>query len=139
MSQGRQIESRKTLRRTRQIEDLVLAMVQHPSLATAAASIGVSAVTAWRITKDPEYLVVFRQVRTDSVLQSIARMQQACNAAVTTILEIIFDTKASHAIRLRAAEMILDRACAGFAMEDFVDRVCQLEAWVAAKDKEPPR
>jgi hypothetical protein len=139
MSQDTQIEVKKTLKRARQIENLVLAIVQYPSLATAAASIGVSAVTAWRIMKDPEFLVAFRQARSDAVLQANSRMQQACNTAVTTILQIVLDPKASHAIRLRAAEVILNKACAGLAMEEFVERVCQLEEWVTAKNKESQR
>lgn len=53
---GRLLTARplQTLTKVRQREQLILALLQQPSLEKAAAA-GISAVTAWRISKTPEF------------------------------------------------------------------------------------
>jgi hypothetical protein len=48
------------MRRARQREQLILALLQQPGMEKAAASIGISGVTAWRITKTPEFQEEYR-------------------------------------------------------------------------------
>src|SRR5256885_1104420 len=50
-------------RKTRQREELALALMQQPSLEKAAESIGISRVTAWRISKTAEFQQEYRQAR----------------------------------------------------------------------------
>jgi hypothetical protein len=137
MSQNAGITDKMVSKRARQREMLVLAMLQEPTQEKAARSIGISSVTAWRIMQTPEFMAEYRQARGDAVLQAHARLQHSSNVAVTTLLETMVDPKASHAIRLRAAEAVLDRACKSLEMEDLAERVCQLEERAAAKDREP--
>ena len=51
------------MRRNRQREQLILALLQQPGLEKAAAAVGISTVTAWRITKTPEFKEEYRQAR----------------------------------------------------------------------------
>src|ERR1035437_9701574 len=43
------------VRRNRQREQLILALLQQPGIEKAAAAVGISSVTAWRIMKTPEH------------------------------------------------------------------------------------
>ena len=139
MSQNAEKTDRGTSKSVRQRERLVLAMMEEPTQEKAAKSIGISPVTAWRIMKTPEFMAEYRQARGDAVLQAHARLQHSSSVAATTLLKTMVHPKASQAIRLRAAEAVLNRGCKSFEMEDLAERVRHLEELAAAKDKEPQR
>ncbi len=71
--------------------------------------------------------------RWDGYSQSIARLQHASGAAVSTILKVMVDPSASAASRVRAADSVLDRAAKGIEMEDIAVRVSELEQTVSAR------
>src|ERR1035441_4568455 len=87
-------------------QQLVLALLQQPSMEKAAKSAAMSPVTAWRLSKTPEFQVEYRQARREAFEQSIARLQQASGAAVSTLLTIMEDRKHPAAVRVRAAESV---------------------------------
>jgi hypothetical protein len=57
-----------------QREQLVIAMLQQPTWQKAAAAIGVSEVTAWRIRQTPEFQREYLQARREALCQSLARV-----------------------------------------------------------------
>ena len=59
--------------------------------------------------------------------QSIARLQDASGAAVTTVLKIMLDSNVPAGTRLRAAEIVLDQAAKAIEIEDIEARVAELE------------
>src|SRR5262249_773541 len=61
--------------KVRQREQLIVAMLQQPSLEKAAASIGISKATAWRVTNTPEFQQEFRRARRVAFSQATARLQ----------------------------------------------------------------
>src|SRR5580700_9542969 len=97
-------------KKSRQREQLILALLQQPSLDRAASAIGVSAVTAWRISKTPEFQQEYRQARRESMEQSARRLQQRCGAAALTLIKIMLDPNSPAASRLRAADSILSHS-----------------------------
>jgi len=101
--------------------------LQQPSLGKAASSTGISAVTAWRISKTPEFQEEYRQARRETFSQSVARLQHATGAAVSTLLKVMVDKDAPTASRVRAAECVLDRAAKAIEIEDIEVRVAELE------------
>ena len=74
----------KVSKKVRQWGQLILALLQQPSLEKAAASIGISTVTAWRISKTREFKEEYRNARWEAFSQSLARLQQASGAAVSS-------------------------------------------------------
>ena len=98
--------SKKILRRQR----FIMALLQEPTMEKAAASIGISPVTAWRITQTPEFTSELGQARADFYQQVLARLQAGVDAAVDTVLEIINDPKSPPACRLQATRIILAQA-----------------------------
>ena len=63
----------KVSKKVGQREQLILALLQQPSLEKAAASIGISTVTAWRISKTRELKEEYRNARWEAFSQSLAR------------------------------------------------------------------
>src|SRR5712671_6944764 len=74
---------------------------QQPSLEKAAASIGISTVTAWRISKTREFKEEYRNARWEAFSQSLARLQQASGAAVSPLLKGMIDKTTPAASRAR--------------------------------------
>ena len=89
--------------------------------------VGISAITAWRISKTPEFEQEYRQARRECFSQSVARLQQMAGAAVTTLGKIMVDPNAPTASRVRAADSILDHAGKAIEIEDLEVRVSELE------------
>jgi hypothetical protein len=114
-------------KKARQRESLIQALLQQPGMEKAAAAVGISAITAWRISRTPEFQDEYRQTRREAFSQSIARMQQASSAAVSTLMKIMVDPSAPAASRVRAADCVLDRSAKALELEDLETRISKLE------------
>jgi hypothetical protein len=117
----------KTSKKAQQCEQLVLALLQQPSLEKAAAALKISAVTAWRISKMPEFQKEYRRARQEAYGQAIGRLQQASGVAVSAILRVLADPQHSAASRVRAADCVLHHAAKACEWEDLSVRVAELE------------
>src|ERR1039457_1178108 len=106
------------MRRNRQREQLILALLQQPGIEKAAAAVGISSVTAWRITKTPEFKEECRQARREAFSQSLGRLQQAAGAATSTLMKIMVDATAPAGSRVRAADRVLEHAQSALELED---------------------
>jgi hypothetical protein len=124
------------MRRARQREQLILALLQQPGMEKAAASIGISGVTAWRITKTPEFQEEYRLARREAFTQSLGRLQQAAGAAAATLLKVMLDATAPPASRVRAADCVLEHAANALDLEDIQVRLAKLEQIEKDREKE---
>jgi hypothetical protein len=115
------------MRRNRQREQLILALLQQPGLEKAAAAVGISTVTAWRITKTQEFKEEYRQARREAFIQSLGRLQQAAGAATSTLMKIMVDPTAPAGSRVRAADRVLEHAQSALELEDIQVRLARLE------------
>jgi len=77
--------------------------------------------------KEPEFDAAYREARRTAHAQSMARLQGASGAAVTTLLKIMLDVNTPAGTRLRAAEVVLERGAKAMEMEDLETRVAELE------------
>src|ERR1035441_994263 len=125
----------KVMRRARQREQLILALLQQPGIEKAAAVVGISTVTAWRITKTPEFKEAYRQARRDAFTQSLGRLQQAAGAATSTLMKIMVDATAPAGSRVRAADCVLEHAASALDLEDIQVRLAKLEQIEKERDK----
>src|SRR5258708_7357933 len=75
----------------REKEEAIAALLTQPSVEHAARSIGVSTRTLLRWLKVPEFQTAYRQARRAAFSQSVARLQQASGAAVSTLLKVMVD------------------------------------------------
>ena len=112
----------------RKKEAAIAALLTHRNIEEAAKAVGVSGVTLIKWMKIPEFDQAFREARRDAFRQSVARLQQASGAAVTTLLKIMVDGAAPASTRLRAADIVLAHTSKAIEIEDVEARVAALEA-----------
>ena len=67
--------------------------------------------------------------------QSVARLQQASTAAVSTLLKVMVDPATPPATKVRAADSVLSHAAKAIEIEDIEVRVAALEAAAKANQK----
>jgi hypothetical protein len=111
----------------RKMEQAVIALLTARNLEEAAKSVGVSTKTLLRWQKIPEFDRAFREAKTVTFRQSLARLQQASGPAVTTLLKILVDPNAQLAVKARCAYYILDQTRKGMETEEFEVRMTELE------------
>src|ERR1700687_4627392 len=119
----------------RKQEEAVAALLSQRNVEDAARVAGIGTRTLLRWLKLPEFQAAYRQARREAFGQSIARLQQASSAAVSTLLKIMVDQNAPASTRLRAADSVLDHAANATDVDDFEGRISDLER-AAEKSKE---
>jgi transposase-like protein len=111
----------------RKKEEAIAALLTQRNVEEAARAIGVDAKTLLRWMKLPEFQVAYREARRDAFSQSIARLQQATSAAVTTLLKVMVDPGSPASAKVRAADSVLDHAAKAIEIEDLEARIAALE------------
>jgi transposase-like protein len=112
---------------SRKKEAAIVALLIQRNVDEAAKSIGISTQTLVRWMKLPEFQASYREARRAAYGQSIARLQQATAAAVSTLLKIMVDTNSPASTRVRAADSVLNHATKAIEVEDIDVRVTELE------------
>lgn len=124
----------KSLMRSHRQDEIIVALLEHPTLEKAAAAIGISDVTLWRWMKNPDFQEAYRKGRREAFSQSVSRLQHASSAAVGTLLRVMTDREAPAASRVRAADCVLQTAFRGIEMEDLEARLDRLEQLAQKSD-----
>jgi len=111
----------------RKRDEAIAALLTQRNIEEAAKSISIGTQTMLRWLKIPEFQTAYREARRAAFRQSIARLQQASTAAVSTLLKIMVDPNAPASTRVRAADSVLDHAKQAIEIEDIDVRVAELE------------
>ncbi len=111
----------------RKKEEAIVALLTQRNVEEAARSIGITPQTLVRWMKVPEFDSAYRNARRGAFAQSVARLQQASGAAVTTLLKLAVDPSAPAAVKARAAYYILTMAAKAIEIDDVEKRVAELE------------
>ncbi len=111
----------------------IAALLVEPTYDAAARRAGVSPATLRRWMRRPPFLRLWRRARRAVVEHAIAQLQQATDAAVTTLKKHL--STGVPAVEVRAAVAILDRAAAGVEKVDLEERLAELELTVLPDDK----
>jgi len=112
---------------SRKMEEAVAAVLTQKNLEEAARSVGIGTATLLRWQNMPEFKAALRQARRDAYSQSIARLQQATGAAVSTLLKTMVDSGTPASTKVRAADSVLSHAAKAIELEDIEARVSELE------------
>jgi hypothetical protein len=112
---------------TRKKEEAIAALLTQPNLAEAAKTVGIAPNTLLSWLKLPEFQAGYREARRAAFSQSIARLQQATSAAVSTLLKVMVDPSSPASTKVRAADGVMSHAARGIEIEDIEARVSELE------------
>ena len=115
------------LTRSRKMDRIARALLEHGSTQKAAAALGMSEITVWRWTRQPAFQETYCEVRREALSRSSGRLLQASSAAASTILKVMLDPNAPPAVHLRAAQCVLEQAQKTFALEDMDERLKRVE------------
>lgn len=111
----------------RKREEAIAALLSHRSIEDAATAIKIAPNTLLRWMKDPEFKAAYREARRAAFSQSIARLQQASGAAVSTLLKVMVDPSTPPSTKVRAADSVLEHSAKAIELEDIEARVAELE------------
>jgi hypothetical protein len=111
----------------RKKEEAIAALLLHPSIEHAAKAANLATNTLLRWLKEPEFEAAYREARRAAFGQSVARLQQASGAAVTTLLKVMVDPNTPASTRVRAADSVLSHGAKAIEIEDIEVRLAALE------------
>lgn len=106
-----------------------------PSPSKAARAAGVNQRTLFRWMKEPAFNAAYRAARRAAFGQSVARLQQASSAAVSTLLKVMIDPGTPPSTKVRAADSVLAHTIKAMEDDDIDARVTVLEQ--AAEENKP--
>jgi transposase-like protein len=112
---------------TRKKEEAVAALLTQRTAEDAARAIGIAPATLLRWMKEPEFDAAYREAKRAAYGQSIARLQQASSAAVTTLLKLMVDQNVPASTRARCADSVLGHTVKAIELEDIEARLAELE------------
>jgi hypothetical protein len=119
----------------RKKEEAVAALLTQRNIEEAAKATGIAPNTLLKWMKDLEFQAAYRDARRAAHSQSIARLQQATSAAVTTLLKVMVDPSTPPSTKVRAADSVLDHSAKSIEIEDIDVRVAALEAAAASSQE----
>jgi len=111
----------------RKQEEAIAALLSQRSIEDAARTCSVGARTLIRWLKLPEFNAAYRDARRAALSQSVARLQQATGAAVSTLLKVMVDPNTPASTKVRAADSVLDHSAKAIEIEDLEVRLTELE------------
>jgi putative insertion element HTH domain-containing protein len=117
-------------------EAAIVALLSTRSVEEAARSVKVAVKTLYRWLKESDFDAAYRKARRDTFGQTIARLQQGSPVAAAVLLKMVVDVQTPPSTRVRAAEIVLDKAAKAIELEDIEARLAELERAAAeAKNK----
>ena len=115
----------------RKKEAAIVALLTQRNIDEAARAINVATNTLLKWMKLPEFQAAYLEARRAAHAQSIARLQQATSAAVSTLLKVMVDASTPASTKVRAADSVLSHSAKAMEIEDIEVRVSALEAAAA--------
>lgn len=98
--------------RTKGVENevIIAALLQSGSMKEAAAAAGISSRTIYDRMKDNEFRAEYMTAKNDIMRKAVFSMNEKLAQAVDTIAEIMTDKDNNPAIRLQAAQTLMNNA-----------------------------
>lgn len=111
----------------RKKEEAIVALLSHRTVEDAARACNKRPRTLYRWLNEQDFRAAYQHARRVAYSQSIARLQQASSAAVSTLLKVMVDPAASASARVGAAKAVLDHTAKGIEIEDLEERLAAIE------------
>ena len=108
-------------------EEAILALLTNRTVEDAARAVTITPRTLYRWLREPGFDAAYRQARRTAFGQCTARLQQASSAAVSVLLKVLVDPATPAAVKVRAADSVLNHAAKALEIEDIAARVVELE------------
>lgn len=91
-------------------EEIIAALLQHGTIKEAAAAAGITPRTVYERMKDRDFRSEYMEAKNDIIRKAVFSINERLAAAVDAVSEIMADTEINAAVRLQAAQTILNNA-----------------------------
>lgn len=91
-------------------EVIVAALLQHKTVAEAAQAAGISTRTLYDRMQTDEFQGLYTAARTEVYRHAVAHLSEKLTAAIDTVADIMQDEDVNPAVRLQAAQTIINNA-----------------------------
>lgn len=106
---------------------VLAALLSSPSITDAAKLAKLSERSVFRYLKDPVFIDLYRQARSEQVRQAVCQVQRISAKAATVLEEIMIDPCAKPSSKVLACRTVLDCALRAVELEDLEARLSALE------------
>lgn len=120
---------------TRKQQDAIVALLSTRSVEEAARTCNTPPRTLFRWLRERDFAAAYREAKRDAFGQSIARLHHMTSAAVSTLGKVMLDAATPPAVKVRAADSILNHTKNAIETEDIEARLAELEQ---SADKNKP-
>jgi len=91
-------------------EEIIAALLQHGTVKDAAAAAGTTPRTIYDRMNDREFRAEYMEAKNDIIRKAVFTINEKLSAAIDTVADIMTDKDNNPAIRLQAAQTILNNA-----------------------------
>jgi len=108
-------------------EKAVLALIECGSVSQAAKEVGITRKTLTSWLADPGFQESYRQARAHLLETGLSALNGLLTAAARALREALADPEASHAVKIRAAEVVFGRVMQAHEYFELEHRLAALE------------
>ena len=91
-------------------EEIIAAILQHGTIKDAAAAAGTTPRTIYDRMNDREFRAEYMEAKNDIIRKAVFTINEKLSAAIDAVAEIMTDKDNNPAVRLQAAQTILNNA-----------------------------
>ena len=91
-------------------EEIIAALINNGTIRAAAAAAGIAERTIYDRMKDRDFRAEYMAAKTDIIRAAVFTINGKLSAAVDTVSEIMQDPNTNNAVRLQAAQVIINNA-----------------------------
>lgn len=91
-------------------EEIIAALISFPTVKEAAKSLNISTKTIYNRLNDGEVMAAYQSAKADILRGAVMSFSRKLESALNVVAEIMEDQKANPAVRLQAAQTIINNA-----------------------------
>lgn len=91
-------------------EQIIAALLSNGTIKAAAAAVGISERSLYDRMNEGEFIALYKSAKADLIRGAVVNLNNQIQAAIDTVVEVMSDKDNNAAVRLQAAQTILNNA-----------------------------
>lgn len=91
-------------------EQIIAALMNNGTIKAAAAAVGISERSIYDRMNEGEFIALYKSAKADLIRGAVVNLNNQIQAAIDTVVEVMQDDSNNAAVRLQAAQTILNNA-----------------------------